>query len=330
MQWQSQKQGSVALQRACPKCGLPLLTADRFCQGCGAFCPAESGEDPYVGRCLGNRFVVEQLLDEGGMGRVYRGRDRFSGNTVAIKVLKASLLAREDIRRRFVIEGQCLFNVVHPRIVRFLAFWEDPSGEPFLVMEYLRGETLGSYQFRQPKQRLNVAKAVDITCEALEGLYHLHSLPRPLVHRDIKPENIWMLEDGHVKLMDLGIARSWEGDALEGDRRAILGTVEYMSPEQTRHGEVSTASDQYSMAVTLYEMCCGVVPFPRSKEDQRGRQVMDMHRKAKPPDPRTVTPELPEYVSRAILRALAKKPEDRFASAFHFRRFLTSRGGSGW
>lgn len=307
-----------------------MLVKDRFCQNCGAFCPAEPTDEPYIGRCLGNRFVMEQVLDEGGMGRVYRGRDRFSGRAVAVKVLKPELLAREDIRRRFVVEGQCLFNVVHPRIVRFLAFWEDPSGEPFLVMEYLKGETLGTYLSRQPKGRLGIGKALEITCEALDGLYHLHSLPHPLVHRDIKPENIWMLEDGHTKLMDLGIARSWEGDALEGERKGVLGTVEYMSPEQTRHGEVGTASDQYSMAITLYEMCCGVVPFPRSREDERGRQVIEKHRHVQPPDPRTIVPDLPEYLCRAISRGLAKKPEDRFATAFHFKRFLASKGGMGW
>jgi len=302
-----------------------------FCRCCGAAVDRPSGnaaidrpsrKEDYVGWKLGNRFVIESFVAEGGMGRVYRGVDQFTGRNAAIKVLLPEYLRNRDLVARFVDEGRSLFNVSHQNIVHFLAFWVDHRSEPFLIMEFLSGQSLGA--LLQERGRLDAeSEVVPIACQALDGLHHLHSLPAPLVHRDIKPDNIWLQPDGCVKLMDLGIARD-AGAAKRTRAGQHIGTLEYMSPEQILSHKLTPAADVYSIGITMFHMACGTVPFPIRSET--GIEVMTAHCKEPPPDPRDIAHDVPNYLAEAILRCLVKEPAGRFSSCFALKRFLMSQG----
>jgi len=280
---------------------------------------------------LGNRYVIGSLIGKGGMGQVFRGTDRFTKKPVAIKGLLPEFLRSEKFRLRFAREGESLFNVGHPNIVQFLAFWEDSGREPFLVMELLEGQSLRSLLDGSPTSGggasphiLPPFQAVACAVQVLDGLYHLHSLPRTLVHRDVKPENIWVLPTGTVKLMDLGIAKELQGKALTAAGQHGIGTVEYMSPEEIQGFRLTPAADQYSFGVTLYCKLCGRVPFIQITEV--GMEVLDAHVHAPPPDPREFAPDLPDFLVRALARSLQKSPPDRFPSCFAMKRWLLSEG----
>ncbi|MBM4355719.1 MAG: hypothetical protein FJ109_18340 [Deltaproteobacteria bacterium] len=310
---------------ACPKCHEPCEHDSQFCVVCGTkqpFRPRGSCE----GRLLGNRYEVGHFVGKGGMGEVYKGRDLFSDQSVAVKVLLPEFKANRDLVSRFSWEGESLFNVHHPNIVKFRAFWQDEEGDPFLIMEFLSGEPLSALVERQ--QRLPAQLCVDVARPVLDGLHHLHTLPRPLVHRDVKDDNIWLLPNRQVKLMDMGIAKEVTGKRKTQAGRQI-GTPEYMSPEQCRGDpQLTPASDQYSMGITLFAMACGSVPFPRKTDG--AFEVYDGHVKYSPPPPRTWCPDIPPFLEAAILRSLAKDPAQRFDSCFRMRRFLETGGREGW
>jgi len=308
--------------RACTHCGVELEAGSQFCRNCGSPVPIDRREDPYVGRVLGNRFEIRGRVAEGGMGRVYRATDLFTGADAAVKVLLPEFLRNRELVERFSDEGRSLFNVSHPNIVKFLAFWLDRSGEPYLIMEYLEGRSLGAL-LAEDRCVKDEEELVSIASQALDGLHHLHSLPSPLVHRDIKPDNVWLLPDRTVKLMDLGIARD-AGAAKRTRAGQHVGTLEYMSPEQIRGSALTPATDQYSMGVTMFHMACGTVPFPIRSET--GVEVMTAHCNEAPPDPRDIVHGVPGYVADAILRCLAKDPGDRFPSCFALKKFLLTQG----
>jgi serine/threonine-protein kinase len=310
---------------ACPRCHEPSEPDSAFCQKCGTKQPVRH-RGSYEGRLLGNRYVVEHLVGEGGMGQVFKGVDLIGKRPVAVKVLLPEYVRSRDFVDRFSREGESLFNVHHPNIVDFLAFWEDDEGEPFLIMEFLSGETLGANLSRNG--RLGAGECIAVAVPVLEGLHHLHTLPRPLIHRDVKPDNVWVQPSGHVKLMDLGIAKSLagKGTTVAGQKR---GTWEFMSPEQCRGlPDLTPASDQYSLGITLFCMACGGVPFPQTTDG--AFEVCEGHIKHAPPAPRAWCPDIPEFLEAAILRSLSKDPQARFRSCFHMRRFVETGGRDGW
>ena len=272
--------------------------------------------DPLIGRSL-KHYRVEALLGEGGMGVVYRARDTRLHRPVAIKVLKGEWTGDEDRRRRFLREARAAAAVSHPAIAQIYDV-DEVEGLIFIAMELIDGETLR----RQARGgELPVRRAVEIAVQVAEALARAHGAG--IVHRDLKSDNIMISPDGHAKLLDFGLAKllepSSDGD-VDSDARTVLqtltqtqsgtvlGTIAYMSPEQTRGEVLSTRSDLFSFGIVFYEMLTGTMPF-------RGNSPVDtMHaiafEEARPVY--TLRDALPAGAQRIIARCLRKNPQDRY------------------
>jgi serine/threonine protein kinase len=264
-----------------------------------------------IGHLVGNYKVTDQI-GEGGMGSVFRGIDIMLEREVAIKMLRPELSRQPHIVERFRSEAVTLAKLNHPNIATLYSFLR--QGEDFfMVMEFVRGETLDSLIGKvgaMPWER-----AVALFSQALEGIEHAHKMG--IVHRDIKPANMMLTETGSIKVMDFGIARVLGTNRLTKTGH-LIGTVEYMSPEQVRGEETDARSDIYSLGILLYEMLTGRVPFNSSSE----YELMRSHIEEAPKPPGTFAPQIPLVVEQAIMRALAKKPEARQRSANEFRLML--------
>ena len=264
-----------------------------------------------IGHLVGN-YKVTDKIGEGGMGSVFRGIDIMLEREVAIKMLRPELSRQPHVVERFRSEAVTLAKLNHPNIATLYSFLR--QGEDFfMVMEYVRGETIESLISKMGAMPCD--RAVALFCQALEGIDHAHKMG--IVHRDIKPANMMLTEAGSIKVMDFGIARVLGTDRLTKTGH-LIGTVEYMSPEQVRGEETDARSDIYSLGILLYEMLTGRVPFNSQSE----YELMRSHIEEAPTPPRTLVPQLPVIVEQAIMRALAKRPEARQKSANEFRMML--------
>jgi serine/threonine-protein kinase len=264
-----------------------------------------------IGHLVGS-YKVTDKIGEGGMGSVFRGIDIMLEREVAIKMLRPELSRQPHVVERFRSEAVTLAKLNHPNIATLYSFLR--QGEDFfMVMEFVRGETLESLIARSGAMRWE--RAVALFCQALEGIYHAHKMG--IVHRDIKPANMMLTETGSIKVMDFGIARVLGSDRLTKTGH-LIGTVEYMSPEQVRGEETDARSDIYSLGILLYEMLTGRVPFNSTSE----YELMRSHIEEAPTPPGTFAPQVPVIVEQAIMRALAKKPDARQRSANEFRLML--------
>src|SRR5215470_7344704 len=264
-----------------------------------------------VGNTIGNYKILAQI-GEGGMGAVYRGVDLMLEREVAIKALRPELARQPHIVERFRAEAVTLAKLNHPNIATLHSFFRQ-GDDFFMVMEFVRGEALDSVLRRSGG--MPVERGVPTFCQALEGIDHAHRLG--IIHRDIKPANMMLTETGSIKVMDFGIARVL-GTARMTRQGNIIGTIEYMSPEQVRSQETDARSDIYSLGILLYEMLTGRVPFTHNSEYELMRsQIEDA-----PTPPRDFAPHIPLPVEEAIMRSLAKKAEARFQSAGEFRKAL--------
>src|SRR5215469_16896879 len=207
-----------------------------------------------IGNVIGTYKIAEKI-GEGGMGSVYKGVDLMLEREVAIKVLRPELARQPDIVERFRAEAVTLAKLNHPNIATLFSFLRQ-GDDFFMVMEFVRGETLDSVLRRSGG--MSVERAVPMFCQALEGIDHAHRLG--IIHRDVKPANMMLTETGSIKVMDFGIARVL-GTARMTRQGNIIGTIEYMSPEQVRGQETDARSDIYSLGVLLYEMLTGQIPF---------------------------------------------------------------------
>ena len=260
---------------------------------------------------VGNYKVLDKI-GEGGMGAVYKGVDMMLEREVAIKALRPELARQPHLVERFRAEAVTLAKLNHPNIATLHSFFRQAE-EYYMVMEFVRGETLD--KVLQRSGGMTCDWAIPLFCQALEGIDHAHRLG--IVHRDIKPSNMMLTEAGSIKVMDFGIARVL-GTARMTKQGNIIGTIEYMSPEQVRGKETDSRSDIYSLGILLYEMLTGRVPFNSNSEYELMRsQIEDS-----PTPPREFAPHVPLYVEEAIMRALAKRPEARFQTAGDFRRVL--------
>jgi serine/threonine-protein kinase len=267
--------------------------------------------EPMIGNLIGNYKIVEKI-GEGGMGAVYKGIDTMLERDVAIKALRPELARQPHIVERFRAEAVTLAKLSHPNIATLHTFLREVD-DYFMVMEFVRGETLDSVLRRAGG--MPVDRGVNLFCQALEGIDHAHKMG--IVHRDIKPANIMLTDWGSIKVMDFGIARVL-GSARMTKQGNIIGTIEYMSPEQVRGQETDARSDIYSLGMLLYEMLTGRVPFDHNSEYELMRsQIEDA-----PTPPRDFAPHIPLPVEEAIMRSLAKKAEARFQSAGEFRKAL--------
>lgn len=252
-----------------------------------------------IGITIHNRYQLLEELGKGGMGTVYRALDTFLEREIAIKVLSGQNLGSAG-QARLLNEARAIARLNHPHIV---AVYDAGTyeGQPFIVMELLKGHSL--YE-RSPH---NLEQALEIIRQVCLALDHAHK--RGIIHRDIKPENVIITEDGTVKLMDFGLARSL-ASRLSGDG-ALVGTVFYIAPEQALGQEIDQRADLYSLGVMLYELVTGHLPF--TADDPFA--VITQHLYASVLPPRARNENVPLYLDALILQLLSKKPEDRPSSA---------------
>lgn len=264
-----------------------------------------------ISNVVGNYQILAKI-GEGGMGAVFRGLDLMLEREVAIKVLRPELAGQPQVVERFRVEAVTLARLNHPSIATLHNFLRH-NDDYLMVMEFVRGETLESVIQRHGAAPLG--QSLRLFGQALEGIAHAHALG--VIHRDLKPSNLMLTETGAIKVMDFGIARVL-GSARMTRTGRILGTIQYMSPEQVHGQEADARSDLYSLGIVLYEMVTGRVPFNSQSEFELMRaQIEDP-----PPPPREFAEHIPEAIERIILRALAKNPAERFQTAEEFHAAL--------
>ncbi len=307
--------------KKCPRCGKEYENANTLCPSDGAV--LERAEDPLLGQTLADKYRIEELIAEGGMGAVYRGTHVLMDKTVAIKVLHPALAADDKIVARFSREARAASRLSHPHALSVTDFGESENGVVFLVMEYLKGLTLkdvihGEGQMPLPR----VIEIVRQICGALEAAH-----AEGVVHRDLKSDNIMLLDIGGgdwAKVLDFGIAKITEKVGQDPALTApnlIIGTPQYMSPEQcSQAAEIDSRSDIYSFGVILYEMLVGHVPFT----GESPTAIMMKHLQEPPPSVLEERKDLPAAVGRVVTRAMAKRPEDRYQTVSELAEDLTA------
>jgi len=309
-------------QKLCPKCAARFSGDIKACPIDGALLIAPS--DPFIGTTIAGRYKVEELLGVGGMGAVYRARHQFIGRDVALKFLDPTLTQNERLRKRFLGEARAANQINHEHIIDITDFGETEEGLVYMVMEYLEGHALSDEVEKGP---MELRRALRIALQVALGLGRAHELG--VVHRDIKPANIYLtrrrMDRDFVKILDFGVARI-EKDARITGQNMIVGTPEYIAPEQIRSSAARPSSDLYSLGCVLFEMVTGRLPFEGKTTVLLVRHINDA-----PPVPSTLQPTIPPAIDRLILRLLAKKPEDRHRDAYHLvedlQRLLDSLPG---
>jgi eukaryotic-like serine/threonine-protein kinase len=280
-----------------------------------------------VGRIIAGRYQIEDVIGRGSTSIVYRARHLELASSVAIKMLAplGAAVADEAMHDRFEFEAQVLASMRHPNVITIFDLGTTDDGLRYIAMELLQGETLASLLRREP--RLSPVEAVSIVCQVAEALGALHE--RGLIHRDVKPANLFVTTDGAaqrmVKLMDFGLVRALGGEPASGDgprRRletqagVILGTGAYMSPELIQGQRIDARSDVYALGVVTYRLLTGTLPFDDLDMPRLlARHITDP---VEPPSIRAPEAEIPSPLERALLRALAKAPEARPATARAF------------
>ncbi len=268
-----------------------------------------------IGQIIGN-YKIEEKLGEGGMGAVYKGVDTMLDREVAIKALKPELASQTSVVERFRSEAVTLAKLNHPNIATLYSMFRQGE-ELYMVLEFVRGETLDSLLRR--RGALPAEEAIPVFCQVLDGIDHAHELG--VVHRDIKPANMMLTEKGTLKVLDFGIARLL-GSARMTRAGNIIGTLEYMAPEQVRGQETDGRSDIYALGMMLYEVLTGKLPFDTDNEFELMKSQTEMT----PTRPREINPAISEEVEAAIMKAIEKDPEKRFQTGGEFREMLVEAG----
>jgi len=285
------------------ECGTQLLPTEEISS------PTETLEAPKeeltTGSIFASRYQIIEELGKGGMGKVYRAVDKKLKEEVALKLIKPEIASDKKTIERFSNELKFARKVAHKNVGRMYELMED-KGTHYITMEYVPGEDLKSTIRRVGP--LGVGKTIFIAKQICEGMTEAHRLG--VVHRDLKPQNIMIDKEGNARIMDFGIARSIIGKGITG-AGVMIGTPEYMSPEQAEVKEVDQRSDIYSLGVILYEMVTGRVPF----EGETPLGIAMRHKSETPKDPREINTQIPEDLSRVILRCMEKDKEKRYQSA---------------
>lgn len=329
----------------CPSCGIANPESVRFCGQCGSALsesdrtvsifggPAGAAAAAYspqqtttgagapspdamgaslsgilpAGSPFGSRYRIEKLLGEGGMGSVYKAYDAELGRTVAVKLVRPELSSSPLVMQRFKQELLLASRISHKNILRIHDISEF-NGVKFITMAFVEGSDLAGLM--EQTGRLPFDRALKFTkqlCLALEAAHEAG-----VVHRDLKPQNILIDKDDNTYISDFGLAKSLEAEATMMTRTGqILGTPRYMSPEQVEAGDTDHRSDLYSLGLIVYEMFTADLPF----RGDSAMQLMYQRVSAAPKDPRTIVPELAEYIANAILKCLQKDPAKRYQSA---------------
>jgi len=299
----------------------------RFCGSCGTLADAARAApeaDAWLGRVIDHRYRVVGRLGAGGMGVVYRVEHLHLGKTAAMKVLAPDTAARPEMIRRFRTEAQAVSSLDHPNIVQTFDFGQ-VDGALYLVMEYINGEDLATLIRREGPWTF--ARAARLFVQVCSGLVDAHE--SGIVHRDLKPENLMVVRrrDGaeHVKVLDFGLAKlreraTYPGGAAASSGGQVIGTPYYMAPEQVRGEPLDARADIYSVGASLYRVLTGVPPFDAPSP----MSVLAKHLTDEVVPPRTRVPDraLPPEADRIVLRAMAKLPAQRYASALEMREDL--------
>lgn len=307
----------------CPKCQYNNPDDTLFCGKCGTRFPSpeeaevtETMESPKeeltTGSTFADRYQIIEELGKGGMGRVYKAHDTRIKEKIALKLIKPEIARNKKAIERFSNELKLARKIRHKNICQMFDLGEE-KGTHFITMEFIPGEDLKS--MIRMSGRLAAGTTISIGKQVCEGLAEAHK--SGVVHRDLKPSNIMIDKEGNVRIMDFGIARSLESKGITG-AGVMIGTPEYMSPEQVEGKEVDQRSDIYSLGVILYEMVTGQVPF----EGDTPFTIGVKHKSEIPKNPKELNAQIPDDLSHLILKCLEKDKENRFQSAVEVRSEL--------
>lgn len=266
------------------------------------------------GKKIAGRYLLQSVLGNGGMATVYRARDMVIDRAVAVKVMNEKLGDDEEFVKRFILEARANGRLSQANIVN--VYDAGNEGRTFyMVMELIDGITLKELIERKGG-KLTEREAVSAAMQICEGLAHAHQ--NGVIHRDVKPHNIMCTTDGKFKIADFGIARFSEKAISITKTGTVMGSIHYFSPEQATGSHVSYPSDLYSLGIVLYEMVTGELPF----DAPENLEIAFKHLNEPPPNPKEKNPEISDELCQIILKALQKKPEDRFQSAKEMRQAL--------
>jgi eukaryotic-like serine/threonine-protein kinase len=347
-------------ERRCPKCGSVYTdTGARFCPKDGSMLveiqarkpaapapssgsgtgvrtplpPGKAGLDrasSLSNQILDARYQVMRKLGEGGMSYVYLAKEISSDDTVAIKVLAPRLASDKSSVERLRREAGLAMRLDHPNVCRILRLGESEDGLIYLVMPFLKGELLSDREVRGGP--MDMTLGVTLLKQMCAGLHHAHELQ--IIHRDLKPENVMLVpppdDEGGVEravVMDFGLAKERRADPAIAKLTAtgiILGTPEFMSPEQIRGKPLDGRSDIYALGIVAYEMFTGKLPF----QGRNAQEMMIARLRSQPIAIRTLRPDVLDAVEKALTKALQTNPDDRFATAIEFAEALTGSGQS--
>ncbi|PNG22572.1 protein kinase domain-containing protein, partial [Streptomyces cahuitamycinicus] len=280
----------------------------------------DGAQGQHTGRALANgRYQLRDLLGQGGMASVHLAYDSVLDRQVAIKTLHTDLGREQAFRERFRREAQSVAKLTHTNIVSVFDTGEDTLDDmttPYIVMEYVEGRPLGSVLDEDVRQQgaMPADKALKITADVLAALEISHEMG--LVHRDIKPGNVMMTKRAVVKVMDFGIARAMQSGVTSMTQTGmVVGTPQYLSPEQALGRGVDARSDLYSVGIMLFQLVTGRLPF----EADSPLAIAYAHVQEEPPVPSSINRALPPAIDALIARALKKNPNERFPSAVAMR-----------
>jgi serine/threonine protein kinase/predicted Zn-dependent protease len=308
----------------CPKCQTENPDTLKFCGECGTPLPShkdievtETMETPKeeltTGSTFANRYQIIEELGKGGMGKVYKVHDTKIKEKIALKLIKPEIAKDKKTIERFSNELKFARKIRHKNICQMFDLGED-RGSHFITMEFVEGQDLKKL-IRQSGQ-LAIGTTINIAKQVCDGLVEAHE--SGVIHRDLKPSNIMIDADGNARIMDFGIARSIEGKSITG-AGVMIGTPDYMSPEQVDGKETDQRSDVYSLGVILYEMVTGRAPF----EGDTALSIAVKHKTETPPDPRKYNEQISEELSQIIMRCLEKDKENRFQNAVELRKAIS-------
>jgi serine/threonine protein kinase/Flp pilus assembly protein TadD len=302
----------------CPKCQLENPETSLFCSGCGAKLEAARDlslfqtatlqtpiKELATGSIFAGRYQVIEELGKGGMGRVYKVYDTKIKEKVALKLIKPEIGSDRKTIERFSNELRLARKIGHRNVCRMFDLGETESSH-FITMEYVHGEDLKT--MIRMSTGLTVGTVLSIGKQICDGLAEAHGLG--IVHRDLKPQNIMIDKGGNAKIMDFGIARSIQEKRITGPS-VLIGTPEYMSPEQVEAKEIDERSDIYSLGIILYEMATGGVPF----EGDTALSIAVKHKTEIPKDPKSLNPSIPDDLNSLILKCLEKDRTERYQKA---------------
>jgi hypothetical protein len=312
-------ESAVAVLKVCPQCGTEYETAARFCPTDGTSLRPK-GTDSLIDRVLAERYHILKRIGEGGMGRVYLGEHVKMNRQCAIKVMSPALVNDHESATRFAREASSAARIIHPNVAAVFDYGES-EGLIYLVMEYVEGEPLSRILSREAP--FSVGRATELASQIADGLGAAHELG--IVHRDLKPDNILIARTRGgrevAKVVDFGIAKAMQESAGEALTRTglVIGTPEFMSPEQLLGDPIDARSDLYALGCIMHLMLTATPPFAAATREQMIKRRLA----ESAPHIQQIDPGLPDSLDRIVERLLARSPADRYGSAAEVRDALS-------